>query len=149
MSMARTQTIYKALSLYAGANGQWADKNLDSAEQFSLGGPSAVRAWQPGESSGDRGFVSTAEVRYLIDKLGVLPGSLQLVGFADYGHVVLHSNPLVGSSDNTRNLTGAGFGVSWFDSGNFSARTTVAWKVDGETRPTNNPMVYFQAVKRF
>lgn len=149
MSMARTQTIYKALSLYAGANGQWADKNLDSAEQFSLGGPSAVRAWQPGESSGDRGFVSTAEVRYLIDKLGVIPGGLQLVGFADYGHVVLHSNPLVGSSDNTRNLTGAGFGVSWFDSGNFSARTTVAWKVNGETTPTNNPMVYFQAVKRF
>lgn len=149
MDLSRTQTVYGAFSFFTRANGQWADKNLDTAEQLSLGGPNLVRAWQSGDSSGDRGFVYTAELRYLIDKLGKLPGSLQISGFFDYGYVALHSHPLVGSTDNTRNLTGAGFGVSWFDSGNFSARTTVAWKVNGETTPTNNPMVYFQAVKRF
>jgi len=149
MSLARTQNLYKDISLYAGAYGQWADKNLDSAEQLSLGGPSAVRAWQNGDSSGDRGFVSTAELRYTFDQLGKVPGSLQLAGFVDYGYSALNSNPLAGSADNTRNLAGSGFGVSWFDANSFSVKSSVAWKTQGETRPTDSPTVYFQAVKRF
>lgn len=149
MNLARTQTIYQNLSLYAGAYGQWADKNLDSAEQISLGGPSAVRAWQNGDSNGDRGFVSTAELRYTLDGVGKLPGSLQLAGFIDYGYAVLHSDPIPGSTDNTRNLAGAGFGVSWFDANDFYVKSTVAWKTSGETKPADSPMVYFQVVKRF
>ena len=149
MSFARTQTIYKELSLYTGAYGQWADKNLDSAEQLSLGGPSAVRAWQTGDSSGDRGFVSTAEMRYTLDPIGKMPGNLQVTGFVDYGYAVLNSNPIPGSIDNSRNLTGAGFGVNWFDSNSFMVKSTAAWKISGETKPTDSPMVYFQAVKKF
>jgi hemolysin activation/secretion protein len=44
MLLARTQALFQGFSLYAGGYGQWADKNLDSSEQISLGGPGAVRA---------------------------------------------------------------------------------------------------------
>jgi len=149
MLLARTQALFERFSLYAGGYGQWADKNLDSSEQISLGGPSAVRAWQPDDASGDSGVVTSAELRYAIDQLGVVPGSLQLSGFFDYGYAVLHNDPAPGGNEETRNLTGAGFGVSWFDASSFSVRTTVAWKISGETRPRDTPMVYFQALTRF
>ena len=150
MSLSRNQNIYKTLSLYTAANGQWADKNLDSSEQFSLGGPIAVRAFPVSEASCDEGYTASSELRYLIDRLGVLPGSLQLTAFFDYGHAVLHANPV--APENTRDLSGAGFGVSWFDSSNFSVRTTAAWRTTGTATGKSamtDPTVYFQAMKQF
>ncbi len=149
MNISRTQGLLEALSLYGSANGQWADKNLDSSEQFSLGGPNGVRAWRPGDVSGDKGAVCSAELRYLIDTSPLMSGGLQPSLFIDYGSVVLHNSPLTGVNDNTRNLAGAGFGVSWFDTSGFSAKSSVAWKVAGDTTPTNSPMVYLQVMKRF
>jgi hemolysin activation/secretion protein len=148
--LSRNQSLYKSLSLYANINGQWASTNLDSAEQFSLGGPSGVRAFPVSEASGDRGFVGTAELRYLISSLGPLPGSLQLAAFIDHGYVAVHVNPL--DPDNSRNLTGVGFGISWFDEGGFSIRTSTAWRTAGDATGKSgmeNPTIYFQAAKRF
>jgi hemolysin activation/secretion protein len=150
MSLSRNQSLYKTLSFYTGVNGQWASTNLDSAEQFSLGGPSAVRAFPVSEGSGDLGFVYTAELRYLIDKPGPLPGSLQLAAFVDHGYSMLHEKLI--DFDNNRNLTGAGFGVSWFDEGGFNVRTSVAWRTAGTATgqsEIDQPTVYFQAVNRF
>lgn len=150
LSLARNQNIYKTLSLYAAANGQWADKNLDSAEQFSLGGPSAVRAFPVSEASCDEGYTASSELRYLIDKLGVFPGSLQLAVFFDYGHARLHVNPV--APGNSRDISGAGFGVSWFDASSFSIRTTTAWRTTGTATGKSaqtDPVVYLQAMKRF
>ena len=150
MSLYRNQNIYKNLSLFTGANGQWASTNLDSAEQFSLGGPSAVRAFPVSEANSDMGFVYTGELRYLIDKLGPLPGSLQLATFVDLGFAVIHDAPL--APDNTRNLTGVGLGASWFDEGGYNIRSSVAWRTSGTATGKSEitqPTVYFQAVKRF
>ena len=150
MALSRNQSIYNALSFYTGINGQWASTNLDSAEQFSLGGPSGVRAFPVSEASCDMGLVYTAELRYLIGSLGKIPGGLQLSAFVDHGYAVLHDEPVV--SDNTRNLTGVGFGVSWFDSDSFNLRTSVAWRTAGAATgqsEVTQPTVYFQAVKRF
>ncbi len=150
MSLSRNQNLYKSLSLYTGANGQWASANLDSSEQFSLGGPSAVRAFSVSELSCDSGLVYTAELRYLIGSLGPLPGSLQFAGFFDYGHAVLHVDPI--TPDNTRDLSGAGLGVGWSDADSFSVRTSVAWRIAGTAIGQSEmtyPTVYFQMVKRF
>ena len=150
MSLSRNQSIYKSLSFYNGINGQWASTNLDSAEQFSLGGPSAVRAFPVSEASGDMGLVNTTEVRYLLDKLGRVPGSLQLAAFFDYGYAVLHDKPL--AADNSRSLGGAGIGISWFDADSFTIRSSVAWRTVGSATGKSeitDPTVYFQAVKRF
>jgi hemolysin activation/secretion protein len=150
MSLFRNQNIYKNLSFYTGANGQWASSNLDSAEQFSLGGPGGVRAFPVSEASCDMGFVYTAELRYLIGSLGVVPGTLQLASFVDHGHAVLHETPVV--PDNTRSLTGVGFGLTWFDADSFNIRSSVAWRTSGDATgksEMDQPTVYFQAVKRF
>ena len=150
LSLSRTQNLYKGLSLYTGGNGQWANTNLDSAEQFSLGGPSGVRAFPVSEGSGDKGYVCTAELRYLFSKLGSFPGSLQLAAFVDHGYAALHADPIV--SDNTRYLTGVGFGASLFDEGGFNIRASVAWRTSGDATGRNQieePTLYFQAVKRF
>ncbi len=150
LNLARNQSLFGGLSFYAGGNGQWSDANLDSAERFSLGGPSGVRAFPVSEGFSDKGVVGTAELRYLFGKLGPLPGSLQLATFFDQGYAVLRVNPL--DPDNTRSLAGAGFGVSWFDEGGFNIRTSVAWRTVGDATGKSafeEPTVYFQMVKRF
>jgi len=150
MNIARNQNIYKNLTLNTGLTGQWAGKNLDSAEQFSLGGPSAVRAFPVSEASCDMGFIYTAEMRYLVDSLGKIPGSLQISAFVDHGYAVLHDDPV--APDNTRNLAGAGFGLSWFDAESFIIRSSIAWRTAGTATGKSEmtqPTVYFQAVKRF
>jgi hemolysin activation/secretion protein len=150
MSLSRNQNLYKTLSFYTGANGQWAGTNLDSSEQFSLGGPSGVRAFPVSEASCDSGFVFTAEVRYLIGNLGPVPGTLQLAAFIDHGYAKLHEDPL--APDNIRNLTGIGFGMNWFEADSFNIRTSVAWRTAGDATGKSEmtqPTVYLQAVKRF
>jgi len=149
-SLSRNQSIYKTLSFYTGVTGQWADNNLDSSEQFSLGGPSGVRAFPVSEASCDVGVISITELRYLFSTLGSLPGSLQLSGFFDYGYARLHFDPI--TPDNTRSIAGAGFGINWFDADSFSIRSSVAWRTAGTATGKSeftDPTVYFQAMKRF
>jgi len=149
MSLARTQTIAQGWTLYAGAYGQWSKKNLNSSEQLALTGPSAVRAWQTSESCADKGVVTTAELRYLFESAGELPGKLELSAFIDHGYAALHNNPLPDAGNNTSKLTGAGFGVKWFDTKNYSLQSTAAWKISGASTPAESPMVYAQAIKSF
>ncbi len=148
LSLGRTEILYSRLSFYAGAYGQWANKNLNSSEQLSLGGPGAVRAWQQDDSYADKGIIATAELRYLFDSIGELPGKVQGVVFVDHGYGVLHTNPLPGSGENALHLTGAGIGVNWFNAHNYSLQATCAWKVSGKTLPVESPMVFVQAVKQ-
>lgn len=152
-SLGRTQNLTAGFSLYAGLNGQWVDKNLDSSEQFSLGGPNAVRAYPVGEASADWGMLTTAELRYLLSKLGPLPGTIQLSGFVDYGYARIDALPLNGDQGNTRYLSGAGFAVNWFNAGDFLAKTSVAWRISDPPTSDNTagtkPTVYFQLIKRF
>lgn len=151
--MGRTQNLPVGFSLYGGLNGQWGDKNLDSSEQISLGGANAVRAYPVGEASADLGIVFTGELRYLLPKLGPLPGLVQLSGFVDQGYAEIDARPLAGERNNIRNLLGIGFGVNWFEAGNFLAKTSVAWRLSGLPTSDNlegtKPTVYFQVVKRF
>jgi hemolysin activation/secretion protein len=151
--ISRTQAIYGDLSLFAGINGQWSDKNLDSSEQFSIGGPFGVRAYPVGEASADQGMVTTAELRYLLPKVEILPGRVQLAGLFDHGYAQLESRPQAGSSTNVRHLYGAGFGVNWQWERYLSLRTSVSWLM-GELPTSDNtggdkPTVYFQAMVRY
>jgi len=43
-----------------------ASRNLTSAEKFSLGGATGVRAYPSGEALGDTGYVFQGELRYII-----------------------------------------------------------------------------------
>ena len=114
-SLVRLQRLTEQLNLYTQVQGQWADKNLDSAEKFSLGGAYGVRAYPQGEASGDLGWLANVELRY------ALSDAWQLSGFVDHGQVRINQETWTGG-DNSRSLTGAGLGASWNAHG---------WQVNG------------------
>ena len=93
-------------------NGQWASKNLNSAEQFYLGGPSGVRAYPVSQAGGSQGLLASLELRqYVID-------GLQAIAFVDAGWVKQHKELWYGWQGNTEagnsyHLAGAGLGVKW------------------------------------
>ena len=117
MSLARLQKLPGDFSLFTHVYGQWANKNLDSSEDFALGGPYGVRGWQVGEGRGDAGLLGTLELRYDAP-LQASWGRVQLSAFVDGGRVRTNKNPNgVPSSTacgcNEYNLAGAGLGLRW------------------------------------
>jgi hemolysin activation/secretion protein len=116
-SVARLQKLPGDFSLFARLYGQWASRNLDSSEDFALGGPFGVRAYPVGEARGDMGVLSTAELRYDAP-LDPGYGQVQLLGFADAGHVRINKDPgaipaLNACRCNTYSLYAAGAGLRW------------------------------------
>jgi hemolysin activation/secretion protein len=93
--------------------GQLADKNLDSTERMSLGGPSAIRAYPVGEASGDQAWLLTLNAAR---KLGE---DLALNLFVDAGGVEQNRNTwATWNAGNPRlpnhyQLAGVGVGVDW------------------------------------
>jgi len=86
LSLSRLQNLPGDFSLFTHVYGQWASKNLDSSEDFALGGPYGVRGWRVGEGRGDMGLLGTAELRY--DAPVPAPwGRIQLSAFLDGGRV--------------------------------------------------------------
>lgn len=124
-SLMRLQRLPGDMTLSASLNAQWAGKNLDSSEKFSLGGPAAVRAYPVNEAAGDEGWLLNLELR---SELGA---GWQALGFIDAGEVHLHRNEWAGwqgggSTPNRYALSGAGLGLSWQQPGAWSLRLTVA-----------------------
>lgn len=95
-------------SLWGEVRAQWADRPLLSAEEFSIGGPTLSRAYDPSEFSGDNGVGVTAEIRYPADfTVYSMPVGATLYAFADAAEI---SN-LSGGVPEHDSLTSAGFGL--------------------------------------
>lgn len=149
--LSRTQNIIEDFSLFANFQGQVGSKNLDTSEQISLGGPNAIRAYPVGEGSADEGWLFNGEARYHIPNIPNVPGYLQLIGFIDTGFSRINANPLLNQGQNSRHLSGYGFGINWLEVAGFNLRTSVAWR-DTKKQPTSDatasgPMMYFQLSK--
>lgn len=131
----RQQEITAGTGLYFSLYGQWASKNLDSSEKFSLGGAGGVRAFPSGEASGDEGMVLTLETRTRLPVLqDYLPGQMQLVGFVDTGVVTLNKNPWDAAMPiNGRRLSGVGLGINYFGTNNLMVKASWAFKVGDES----------------
>lgn len=116
-------------TLFMSLQGQFASGNLNSAEQFYLGGPYAVRAYPVAQSPGSQGGLGTVELRHNFTE------TLQTSLFFDGGIVQQYKDPntyaaLKGLTNaaNTYALMGAGIGVKWeYEKWNFGGM--VAWKV--------------------
>ncbi|MDR1075206.1 MAG: ShlB/FhaC/HecB family hemolysin secretion/activation protein [Xanthomonadaceae bacterium] len=123
-SVARVQHLGRNWNLYARAQGQWTNDNLDSSEKFSLGGAYGVRAYPQGEASGDRGWLGTMELRYLIG------AQWQVSAFVDHGEVQLNADRW-SRGHNQRKLSAGGIGVQWAAHG-WQAGVSAAWKIGAE-----------------
>lgn len=127
----RHQNINERSYLLLSAYGQYAFTPLDSSEHFSLGGPYGVKAYPTSEGSGDSGYITRAEYRWLIP-LEAYDQQLQLAFYAEHGGVWIDRNGGDSGSKNHRNLQGAGIGIIWQRWQDWFIRADYAWKLGAE-----------------
>jgi len=149
----RLQRLTDNTSLLLTLQAQRANKNLASAEKFSIGGPNAVRAYAISEGTGDEGSVVQVEYRYILPGFKPLGADLTVSGFADHGQSTLNRKPNPTDNPNYRSIGGYGIGVSLGKDGNFLVKGMIAWKSDGEVSQSDAargaPLFWFQAIKYF
>ena len=114
-------------SFYLALSGQMASVNLNSAEQFYLGGPYGVRAYPVAQGGGSQGGLATAELRRQ------LPQNFTVSAFFDAGLIQQYKNLYPGwqgqtNANNTYSLMGAGLGLKWIWGG-WNIAGSVAWQV--------------------
>jgi hemolysin activation/secretion protein len=156
----RIQRMSSIVSLYSGINAQLANKNLDSAEKFALGGATGVRGYPSGEGSGDEGYVAQIELRADLPVAGATQWQAFL--FADNGGIkVNHTNFVAGGlTPNGYYLSSFGIGLNVSRAGIFQIRAIYARKSgdnEGATAPNFNDVdgrkgkerLWFQAVTQF
>lgn len=132
-SLSRQQALSRSLTLFAALNGQTTgNKELDSAENFSLGGSNAVRAYPSSEGSGPQGYVGTMELRWR-----VTPEWL-LTPFVDAGRVSKRSESVGGPA--AYSLKGAGLAVQWTGPSGVTAKLTYARRMGNNPNADANGM---------
>ncbi len=142
-SLSRLQKLPGQFNLYASLNGQLAHKNLDSSENFSLGGSSGIRAYPGSEGSGDSGCRLSMELRYDWPEITEV-GRIQLTGFYDAGHIKLSKDPYDvaitnATGRNSYNLQGAGVGVTLTQQNQYMLKGVLATKLGSNPgRDSNN-----------
>ncbi len=120
----RLQNLKGPWALYTRISAQGTWRNLDSAEGFSLGGPTGVRAYPTGEASGDEGWLAQVELRYAA-------GSTVPYVFYDQGRVKVDAQPeLVTSPSADKDRAGFGVGVR-HNQGPWNIDAAVAWRTKG------------------
>lgn len=137
VELQRTMFLSAAGRVNVAVQGQYASKNLTSAEKLSLGGPTGVRGYPIGEALGDSGAIVSLEYRHQLPDLGAripLFGSV----FHDWGRVRFNraGSPFVTPA--TETLSSAGIGLSAGTVGDYLISTQLAWRT-GRTVPTIEP----------
>ncbi len=139
LQLARIQALPSNLTLFVGARGQWTDDDLDSSENFTLGGAAGIRAFPQGEASGARAWLSQIELRYRYQNLTPYL-------FYDAGQRLNYRN------DQQRTLSGGGAGLR-YDDGRFHGDVAVAFKGSGGDATSDDkqrdPRVWVRAGVRF
>lgn len=127
----RLQRVARHTRLYGQVSWQVSDKNLDSSEQWLLGGAQSVRGYQVASLSGSSGVLATGEVRQ--DLPLPVPGAVEAVAFVDYGALKLEAYPWT-TAANSYHLASVGAGVNWNAPGQWQFKAQIATPVGD--RPT-------------
>jgi hemolysin activation/secretion protein len=128
----RLQRLSDKNSLWLSLSGQFSSKNLNSSEQFSLGGAYGVRAYPQGEGIGDQGYLATIELRRTYTQ------NFQFKVFFDAGSVMILHDPIPYVTDsNSRSLSGGGVGLYASFAG-LQIKSDVAVRTSGG-QPTAEP----------
>ena len=120
LNFSRLQAVTNSMHFVLNATAQLASKNLDSSQQFYLGGPTGVRAYPVGQGAGSQGALLQLELhQQVLDQSPV--GAISAYGFYDLGGVQLfkntwnnwnYPNPSTGQSlSQNTSLQGAGLGI--------------------------------------
>jgi hemolysin activation/secretion protein len=150
-ALSRVQRANESLTLSASLSGQMASKNLDISEKMELGGMYGVRAYPEGEDYADEGVLLTLEARQQLRLPAYAAGQVHLAVFVDAGTVKLHHRPWL-AEDQRRHLSGAGVGLYWTQSRDFSIKAFYARKLgheDALSAPDKSGRVWMQGVKYF
>ncbi len=144
LELARLQKLSTSITLYGRFSVQWTEDNLDSSEDFGLGGADGVRAYPQGEAMGDSGWLGQLELRYQA-------GSLSPYLFYDTGTVTINATPWA-VGDNERSLSGGGIGIR-FDADAWSLDACAAWRINGGSPQSDSkndqPHLWVSAHYRF
>lgn len=132
-TITQEQPLSSSFSLYGSFSGQWAGKNLDSSEKFSLGGASGVRAYGSGEASGAIGRMLNLEMRWRWNP------TLSFTGFYDIGSIRTNvSNSYPGAPElNVYGLRGRGLALNWLAMDALSFRAIWARRVGLNPKPND------------
>jgi hemolysin activation/secretion protein len=150
-ALSRVQRAHESLTFSASLSGQMASKNLDISEKMELGGMYGVRAYPEGEAYADEGLLLTLEARQQLNLSANATGQVHLAVFVDAGTVKLHHRPWL-AEDQRRHLSGAGVGLYWTQSRDFSIKAFYARKLgheDALSAPDKSGRVWVQGVKYF
>ncbi|RZI82327.1 MAG: ShlB/FhaC/HecB family hemolysin secretion/activation protein [Rubrivivax sp.] len=130
--------VSNRLLMYLRYKGQLSTTNLDTTERFSLGGPTGVRGFAPGEATADEGHLVSAELRFLPYDSWFGRASREMVFslFYDWGQAKLRHDPSGEDSQfvNTSTLSSVGLGAIWDRPQSFGLRVNVAWPLSGEAK---------------
>ena len=110
---------------------QWTDKNLDSSEKLSLGGPTSLPGYASGEGNADIGYQIKATVRRQMGNQFVLGA------YADYADLQINVSPLAGVK-NTKHLSDVGLSLDWQYERRVNVNAQVAWALDEAQNPTDD-----------
>jgi hemolysin activation/secretion protein len=145
LDLSRIQALSRRINLMVRYAGQFTHKNLDSSEQFNLGGVYGVRAYPVGEGIGSRGWLLQSEVRYLVNDF--VPYLLY-----DAGHSRTNVHPWDGASDISRSLSGAGLGTR-YNRGPWVLDASASWRITGgipiSDKKDVNPRIWASVGYRF
>ncbi|MGO8837524.1 MAG: POTRA domain-containing protein [Limisphaerales bacterium] len=150
----RIQTIYKDWSVKLHADGQWANGPLFSNEQYAMGGMAGVRGYQDGQVYGDTGWRYSIEPQTPLMNVGMVgneghaqPCWVRASVFLDYGRIYdLEKVP--GSTSQSENFCGTGFGFTANIGSHLDGRLTVAWPLIAHPDQSNF-RVYFGVGAQF
>jgi hemolysin activation/secretion protein len=122
-TLSRLQRLGVGSTLYVAVSGQWANDNLDPSQKMVAGGRYTVRSYDMSALSGDTGVQGTAEFRRDLGR--TWHGQWQGAVFLDMQHVIINRNAWT-SGNNDATLRGAGAGVSWVNTHQWSAKAYIA-----------------------
>lgn len=126
LNLEREQYLSENTAVFLGFSGQYGTRGLDSSEQFSLGGPNAVRAFPVGEAGGPRGAVLNVELRHQF------ADQWRVTGFYDYGVVSGRDAP---GEPSSYSIKGLGATLNWAGPDGWGADLTWARRVGSNPNP--------------
>lgn len=144
----RIQRLTDETALNLKIAGQVALHNLDSSEQFDIGGPDGVKAYAPGDVYGDHGLVAVAELSRK------LRGGFKIAGFYDFGYIRQRFKTYPGwqGVETQRNgyaLDAVGASLYWTPKSWFFAKVSVATAALLRNHDINKPQDFRGGIGRY